>query len=171
MTDEMPTQPVRVEPVNPGPVRSRRTSRTRWVIAALVTAVVLATSAGGFMLLSAGAATSTLVGYVPPNSLAYLELRLDAPGDQRQNAANLLSHFPGFADQSTLNTKLDEALDQLVGRASGGRQNFTGTIKPWLGDSMAIVGTRVPTAGNAKTGLWLVSVKDRVGARGWAVLR
>ena len=165
------TQPVR------GMTTTRmRAARVRWAIAALVTIVVLAVSAGGFMILSAGAATSALVGYVPANSVAYLEVRLDAPGDQHQNAANLLSHFPGFADQSTLGTKLDQALDQLVGNVTSGRQTFTGSIKPWLGDSIAIVHTRLPGATAAsgtdaprqKNGLVLVSVSDPAAARAWA---
>jgi hypothetical protein len=139
-----------------------------------VTAAVLVVSTLGFMILSAGAATSALVGYVPANSIGYVEIRLDAPGDQRQNVANLLSHFPGFADQSTLGTKLDEALDQLIGNASGGRQTFTGNIKGWLGDSIAVVMTRIPAMTTAagtdhpKAGLVLVSVKDPAAARTWA---
>jgi hypothetical protein len=166
--DSSRVDPAPVQPVRAGPVRGRRGARARWLIASLVTFVVLAISFGGFVLLAAGAATSALVGWVPPNSLAYVELRLDAPGDQRQNAANLISHFPGFADQSTLNQKLDEALDQLVGQVTNGRQNFTGTIKPWLGDSMALVGTRLPTSKTDKAGLWLISVRDPAGAQGWA---
>src|SRR5207253_9704575 len=122
----------------------RRGSRIRWAIAALVTIAVLATSIGGFMLLSAGAATSALVGYVPAGSYGYLEIRLDTPGDQHQNAANLLSHFPGFADQASLGAKMDQALDELVGRLSSGQQTFTGNIKGWLGDSVALATTRLP---------------------------
>jgi hypothetical protein len=166
-----PTPTARVRPT----VRANPAgSRFRWVVASVVTAAVLVVSTLGFMILSAGAATSALVGYVPANSVGYVELRLDAPGDQRQNAANLLSHFPGFADQSTLGTKLDEALDQLVGNLSGGRQTFTGNIKAWLGDSIAVVMTRIPPmtaaarAQHAKSGLVLVSVKDPAAARTWA---
>ncbi len=169
----VPTQPVRAMTQAHAP----RGSRARWAIASLVTALVLVISTAGFVMLSAGAATSTLVDYVPVGSIAYLEVRLDAPGDQRQNAANLLAHFPGFADQSTLGTKLDEALDELVGRASGGTQTFTGNIRGWLGDSLALVMTHLPahpTAGMSaatlrpKSGLMLVSVRDPAAARAWA---
>jgi hypothetical protein len=168
-TAATPTAPVRPT------VRARSGgNRFRWLVASVVTAAVLVVSTLGFMILSAGAATSALVGYVPANSVGYVELRLDAPGDQRQNAANLLSHFPGFADQSTLGTKLDEALDQLVGNLSGGRQTFTGNVKAWLGDSIAVVMTRIPPmtaaarAQHARSGLVLVSVKDPAAARAWA---
>ncbi len=174
-----PTPPVATERVRGATTsRNRTAARTRWAIASLVTIVVLLTSAAGFMILSAGAAASALVGYVPAGSVGYLEIRLDAPGDQRQNSANLLSHFPGFADQSTLGRKLDEALDQLVGGASNERQTFTGNIKAWLGDSVALVTTRIPAITSASTavaavrrprsGLLLISVKDPVAARSWA---
>jgi hypothetical protein len=185
---EEPSQPITATPTQAvrGSTRSRpRTaSRFRWAVAAFVTLIVLAASAGGFAILSAGAATSALVGYVPADSVGYLELRLDAPGDQRQNAANLLSHFPGFADQSTLGTKLDEALDQLIGDASAGKQSFTGNVKGWLGDSVALVMTRLTPMGaapatggsgatpgdgtRARAGLLLVSVTDPAAARTWA---
>lgn len=149
-------------------------NRFRWAVASVVTIAVLVVSTLGFMILTAGAATSGLVGYVPAGAVGYLEIRLDAPGDQRQNAANLLSHFPGFADQSTLGTKMDEALDQLVRNATGGRQTFTGDIKGWLGDSLAVVLTRLPpmaaTGDHPKAGLVMVGVKDPAAARAWADL-
>ena len=169
----VPTEPVRAMTQ----ARAPRGSRTRWAIASLVTALVLVTSTAGFVMLSAGAATSTLVGYVPAGSVGYLEVRLDAPGDQRQNAANLLSHFPGFADQSTLGMKLDEALDQVVGRASGGTQTFTGNVRGWLGDSLAVAMTHLPAhamtgtsaaAPRSRSGLLLVSVRDAAAAGAWA---
>ena len=165
----LPTEPVRAMTQ----ARAPRGSRARWAIAFLVTGLVLVTSTAGFVMLSAGAATSTLVGYVPAGSVGYLEVRLDAPGDQRQNAANLLSQFPGFADQSTLGMKLDEALDQLVGRASGGTQTFTGNVRGWLGDSLAVAMTHLPALAMTGTprqqsGLLLVSVRDAAAAAAWA---
>jgi hypothetical protein len=182
--------PALTDPADPTPSpgrsgRSRR-ARRRWAIALLVTILTLLASAAGLAILSAGAATSALVGYVPAGSVAYLEVRLDAPGDQHQNAANLLSHFPGFADQSNLGTKMDEALDQLIGDATNGSQSFTGSLKGWLGDSLAVVVTRLPdlsastgsgsspaaavasVAAMPKNALLLVAVKDPAKARDWA---
>ena len=137
-------------------------------MAGLVTLLVLTATAGAFALLAAGAPTSNLVGYVPANSIAYAELRLDAPGDQRQQAANFLSHFPGFADQASLSTKLDEALDQLVGQATSGKQTFTGDLKLWLGDALAVAAPRAPSSAKDKAGLVIVSTKDAAAANAWA---
>src|SRR6476646_1599330 len=90
MADTLPTftpaVAVPVQPVTPTVVKGRP-HRTRWLVAGLVTLLVVA-SAGAFALLAAGAPTSNLVGYVPSSSIGYVEFRLDAPGDQRQKAAN-----------------------------------------------------------------------------------
>lgn len=157
-------------------VRPRRGPRARWIVVALVTAVTIVASTAGLVALSVATPASALVRHVPAGTVGYLELRLDAPGDQSQQAADLLAHFPGFADQSSLGTKLDQALDQLVGQVSNGSQTFTGDLKNWLGDTVAVAVTRLPAAGTAGTGvgpsaeagLLLVSVKDPAAARAWA---
>ena len=86
-----------------------------------------------------------------PAAYVYAEARLDLPGDQRQRLANFLSHFPGFDDQAIFDQKIDEALDRLMGEGSKGEVTYTRDIKPWLGDSIALVGTGLP-AGHQVTG-------------------
>ena len=73
---------------------------------------------------------------MPTDSVAYGELRLDLPGDQRQNVGAFLSKFPGFADQAALDTKLDEVLDRLVGEGSQNKQSYTKDVKPWFGGQL-----------------------------------
>ena len=48
----------------------------------------------------ASSSTSTVLGYVPANTIVYGEVRLDLPGDQRRAVGEFLSKFPGFADQA-----------------------------------------------------------------------
>lgn len=161
-----------VSPVTTGPVVSRRqTSGLRWGIALLITAAVLGIASVGLVLLSGSAATSTLVSYVPPETYGYLEIRLDAPGDQRQNVANVLAKFPGFADQATLGTKLDEALDQLLSRSAPSAGTFSRDIRPWLGDSIAFAATHLPDptamSDPGGAGLLLVATKDPEAARNY----
>ncbi|HVA87059.1 MAG TPA: DUF3352 domain-containing protein [Candidatus Saccharimonadales bacterium] len=157
-----PVVPTR-RPASPG-------STTRWGIALVITALVVGIASAGFFILSSGAATSNLVDYVPINSVGYFEVRLDAPGDQRQNAANVLSHFPGFLDQSDLGLKIDEALDQAIGGVTANKDNYTTQIKPWLGDAMAVALSPPPTAGTTMRpgGLYLVATKDPRAAGAWA---
>ncbi len=169
-TVEPPIVPVPTAPPNPAePVARRRSSGLRWGIALIVTALVVGVGAAAVFVLSAGATTSSLLRYVPADSVAYFEVRLDAPGDQHQNAANVLSKFPGFADQANLGTKIDQALDQAFGRVGDGKQTYTGDIKPWLGNAMALAVTRLPaTMTGSPGGVWLVQVKDASAAQAWA---
>ena len=98
------------------------------------------------------------------------------PGDQRQAAGAFLSKFPGFADQAALDTKLDEALDQLIGKASDGKQSFTKDIKPWFDGEFAFAVGPLPkdalsggtsaAAADARA-LMLLSVKDQAAASAW----
>ena len=114
----IPTAPVAADaapPPVPTAAAPRRSRRARWAVAALVVALVVGASAAVTLALTGSSPNASILGYVPGDSLAYAEVRLDLPGDQRQQVAAFLSKFPGFADQAALDTKIGETLDQLVG--------------------------------------------------------
>src|SRR4051812_11141773 len=165
MTERDPGQPVDNDatvvwsppPANPGSEvapapttavaveRPGGASRLRWVIALLVTALVVGVAVAGFVLLAGQTAPSKLLGYVPADSVVYGEVRLDLPGDQRQKLGEFLSKFPGFADQSTLDAKLDEALDKLIRGSTKDSQDYTTKIKPWFGGEIGFSVGKLPT--------------------------
>jgi uncharacterized protein DUF3352 len=158
------------------PDPASRGARRRWTIAVGIVAVVVVASAFAFSLFTGRAANAVVLGYVPEDSIMYGEVRMDLPGDQRANVGAFLSKFPGFADQSTLETKIDEVLDRLIGDASGGTQTFSGDVKPWFGGQLAFslgalpdpgVVTTDPTVMGDSRFLVLVSVKDEALARTW----
>lgn len=146
MTDDA-TRPIETPPVEPAPesdpaitapaaapavsAQPSGGGRARWVAAGLV-AVVAIVAMVGAVLLFGQQSTPVALQYIPGDAVAVAELRLDLPGDQMQHLGNLLAHFPGFADQSTLTTKLDEALAKLVeaGRDTG--LDYQADVKPWL---------------------------------------
>ena len=153
-----------------------RPARRRWLIAGSATALVAVLSAVALMTLTGAAPPATVMGYVPPNSVMYGEVRLDLPGDQRQQVGAFLSRFPGFADQAALETKLDEVLDRIVGEASANEQTFTRDIKPWFDGQVAFAMGPLPEASTsddpaamaaASRGLVLISIKDPALARAW----
>ena len=90
-----------------------RQSRARWLAAGVLIAIVVGVTGLATLVLTSSQTTSAVLGYVPTDSVAYGEVRLDLPGDQRQEVGEFLSKFPGFADQAALETKLDEVLDRL----------------------------------------------------------
>ena len=186
--NESPTYPT-PQPYEPGvawapavpvtPARTpRRSGRLRWAAAIAVVAVVLGASAAVAALITNSASQATVLGYVPPGTIVYGEVRLDLPGDQRRATGEFLSKFPGFKDQAALDTKLDEVLDELVKKASDGDQTYTADIKPWFDGEVAFSLGPLPPPGSlmkkpdsssleAFRALALLSIKDAAAAQAW----
>lgn len=151
----------------PAPVVPSRPSRRRWALALLVTGLVVALTAGLLVLVSSGGAASRLAGWVPADTYAYAEVRLEPPGDQGRQAIDFLARFPGFADRAQLDAKLTDLLDRLVGEASAGRTSYS-AVKPWLGDALALaVSGPPPVAGQAAPSLLVATTRDPAAARQW----
>jgi hypothetical protein len=93
-------------------------------------------------------AAPSALQYIPGDAAVVAELRLDLPGDQMQRLGTLLAHFPGFADQSTLTAKLDEALDKLVKSGGSTSVSYPTDVKPWL-SGPAFVGVFNLSSGTA----------------------
>lgn len=159
----------------PAQSASSRSGRGRWLAAGVLIAIVVALTGMATFALTSTKATSVVLGYVPTDSVAYGELRLDLPGDQRQNVGAFLSKFPGFADQAALDTKLDEVLDRIVGQGSQNKQTYTKDIKPWFSGQMGFAmgpiqvgsGSGASPAMPDERALVLLSVKDAALASSW----
>jgi hypothetical protein len=157
---------------NAGP----RRGRLRWAAAIAVVALVIGTSVAVAGLIAGRSSESTVLGYVPVETVVYGEVRLDLPGDQRRAVGEFLSKFPGFADQAALDSKLDEVLDEIVSGATDGTQSYSANIKPWFDGELAMsVGPLPPTSsvlgGKASMedarALALMSIKDAAAATAW----
>jgi hypothetical protein len=162
---------------------SRSRNGLRWGLALVGILVVIGASLLIVSLAGGRPTPSIALGYMPPTTAQYTEVRLDLPGDQRQKLAAFLANFPSFKDQTQLEPKLDEIFDRIVGGASDGKQTWTKDIKPWFGGQIAI-GTGVPdpaAAGSAaaspavlapamaqaNNALFVVTVSDRAKAVAW----
>jgi hypothetical protein len=120
---------------------SPRSRRFRWGVAgAIVAIVVLATSAGAFVLSGASGAKSLTAAMAPKSSVFFMEVRTDLPGDQRTKLADFMSHFPGFADRSQFDNALDEIFNKLTGAVSPDLQ-YTSAFKPWMEGEVSIAVT------------------------------
>ncbi len=172
--------PIATTPVGVGAadvaVPTPKRSRVRWLAALGIVTLVVAASAAAALLLTGSSPAATVVGYVPADSIVYGEVRLDLPGDQRRQVGEFLSKFPGFADQASLETKVDEVLDRLVSDVSAGEQTYSADIKPWFDGELAFAVGPLPGAGAlsdparataASRGLLLLSIKDEGLARAW----
>ncbi len=152
---------------------SKRGFGVRWAIALVGLAVVIAATAGILVLASGRPSTSIAIGYMPPDTISYAEYRLDFPGDQRQKLASFLSSFPGFDDQAALDTKVREAIDQIVGYATEGKQVYSRDIEPWFGGTIAMGAGPMPGFQETTTmsafgnQLFVVTIKDATRAADW----
>ena len=132
----------------PVPPRSGASGR-RWLIAFGVAGLVLGVTAIALLLLGSRS-TPEALRYIPTNMPVVAELRVDLPGDQLQKVGNLLAHFPGFKDQSTLTSKLDEALARITTQASSGSASYATDVKPWLAGPL-FVGAQVSSTASSST--------------------
>ena len=136
-------------PLSASATAAASASRSRWLIAGGVAVVAIAAVIAGVMVLGSRPSPEAL-RYIPADSVVVGELRLDLPGDQLEKVGNLLAHFPGFKDQSSLPQKLDEALGRLVQSATSGGADYQADVKPWLAGPL-FFGVR-PTTDGAQTG-------------------
>jgi len=142
--------PPATAPAAPAAVKpSAGASGRRWLIAFGVAGLVLGVTAIAIILLG-GRSSPEALRYIPATMPVVAEVRVDLPGDQLQKVGNLLAHFPGFKDQSTLTTKLDEALARITTQASSGSASYATDVKPWLAGPL-FVGVAVPSSSISST--------------------
>ena len=127
------TTPAGSEPA--APAAGRPKGLVRWGVALLGVALLVGAVSVAAAFLAAGAATSVVQGWLPNDTVAYLELRADLPGDQRAKMGDILAKFPGFADQASLDAKIDEALDRILEQSG---VDWTTDVKPWLGGEVGL---------------------------------
>jgi hypothetical protein len=156
------------------PEARRGRSKLRWGLALVAVLVVVVASVVVVSLAGGKPATSTALGYMSADTMVYEEIRLDLPGDQRTKLATFLKPFPGFADQSQIDVKLDELLDKLVKAGTSDKETWTTDIKPWFGGQLAAgAAVPAPTSGGATMtssmngSLVVATVTDRAKAIAW----
>lgn len=153
---------------NQGQAPAGRSGRARWLIGGTVAVLAVAGAIAAAVILGAKPLPEAF-RYLPADSVVVIELRPDLPGDQKQHLGNLLAHFPGFADQSSLEAKLDETFGRLVSRASGGSVDYTTRIKPLLAGPMvmaigndALAAMSTGSAADAARGLFVATTTGTV---------
>jgi hypothetical protein len=194
MTDQEPTQvyqpptvepsappPAAAEPPPPAPVATAPLesaskgarpgrSKLKWLVAGIVVLLVAGTAAGATLLLTSDSGDPAVLAYAPADSVAYAELRLDLPGSQSAELAEIMKSFPGFEDQAAFPIKLSEALDLLVGQATDGQQSYKSDIEPWFGGQIGVSAGPLPATADpaAARAVVLLSVEDAAKATAWA---
>ena len=165
------------EPAVSRPPAARPTGLVRWGVALITLAIMVGVVSVAVAILAAGGGASSVQGWLPKDTIAYLEARADLPGDQRARMGDLLATFPGFADQASNDAKIDEAFDRLLAESG---VSWSGDLKPWVGGEVGLAVTEAvldlaslaqsggtPTAMPEDGFVLLVAVKDGAAAKAW----
>jgi len=132
------------------------------LVIALVTLVTLTGAAflAGYLLLFS-ASIDRAAALAPATTAVYVNVYLQPSAGQQMNLDELIGRLPGFADAATLDEKVDQAVQNLLG---GTGIDYREQVKPWLGNQVAIAGW--PAAGypTVVTSVVIAEVKDRVAA-------
>src|SRR5665811_1200644 len=141
-----------VHPVSVSP----RSKRLRWGIA------------GAFALSGAAGSKSLTASLAPKNSVAFLEVRTDLPGDQHARLADFMSHFPGFKDRAQFDNALDEVLNKLTSQVSPDLR-YSSAFKPWMEGEVSIAVTDISSVvSQSPPGVVAIfALKDRAAAETW----
>ena len=108
------------------------------LVIALVALIGLtaATFVVGYLFLFS-ASTDRAAALAPANSAFYINIYLQPSTGQQMNLSGLIGRLPGFADDATLDEKVDQVVQNLL---SGSGIDYRAQVKPWLGNQVAIAG-------------------------------
>jgi Protein of unknown function (DUF3352) len=145
--------------------------RPRWLLPVMAALVLLVTvSIVGVWALSGALTDSTLdpartgYAYVPASATVVAEVRLDLPAGQKEQLGTFLSRFPGFDDASTVETKLVDALDDVVRSATQGQGNYKDDVQSFFSDWVVAAVSVHGATPNQTSPLVLFGVSDRASA-------
>lgn len=111
-------------------------------------------------LLLFSASTDRAATLAPAQTAAYVNVYLQPSTGQQMNLSGLIGRLPGFADEATLDEKVDQVVQNLL---VGSGIDYRQQVKPWLGNQVAIALWPGDDAAEA-TGALIAEVKDRAAA-------
>jgi hypothetical protein len=132
------------------------------LVIALVTLIGLtgAFVVGAFLVLG-GASTGRAASLAPATTAAYVNVYLQPSAGQQMNLAELIGRLPGFADDASLDEKIDQVAQNLLG---GTGIDYRTDLKPWIGSQVALAAW--PTDGDEPRGVVVIAeVRDAVAAQ------
>src|SRR5688500_15065504 len=131
------------------------------LVIALVTLIGLSGAAflAGYLLLFS-ASTDRAAALAPANSAFYVNIYLQPSTGQQMNLGGLIGRLPGFADEASLDDKVDQVVQNLLGATDLGL-DYEEQVKPWLGNQVAIASWPSEADAVEPTAVLIAEVKDR----------
>ena len=133
------------------------------LVIALVTLIGLTGAAvvAAYVFLFSGGADRA-AALAPANSAFYVNVFLQPSTGQQMNLSGLIGRLPGFADEASLDDKVDQIVQNLL---SGTGIDYRTQVKPWLGDQVAIAGRPGNADPTQAETVVIAEVKDPDAAR------
>ncbi len=131
------------------------------LVIALVTLLGLSGAAflAGYLLLFS-ASTDRAAALAPARSAFYVNVYLQPSTGQQMNLGDLIGRLPGFADEASLDDKVDQVVQNLLGATDLGL-DYEEQVKPWLGNQLAIASWPSEVDVAEPTAVLIAEVKDR----------
>jgi hypothetical protein len=126
----------------------------------LLGVAAVAVVAGYLFLFSA--AVDRAAALAPANTAFYVNVYLQPSTGQQMNLSELIGRLPGFADDASLDEKVDQVVQNLL---SGTGIDYREQVKPWLGDQVALAGWPGEDGVTEAEPVVIAEVKDPDAAR------
>lgn len=128
------------------------------LVIALTTLLTLTAGAylAGYVLLFSGS-TDRAASLVPADAAVYVNAYLQPSAGQQANLSDLIGRLPGFADEATLDDKVDQIVQNVV---AGTGLDYRTDLKPWLGDQVAAAAWPSAEDATVQRTVVIVDVKD-----------
>lgn len=132
------------------------------LVIALVTLLGLTAAAfvaGYLFLFSASSDRAAMLA--PANSAFYVNVYLQPSTGQQMNLSGLIGRLPGFADEASLDEKVDQVVQNLL---IGSGVDYRSQVKPWLGSQVAVAGWPASEDPTRSEAVVIAEVRDREAA-------
>lgn len=115
----------------------------------------------GSYLLLFSAGSDRAASLAPADTAVYVNVWLQPSTGQQMRLADLIGRFPGFADDATLDEKVDQIVQNLLAETG---INYRADLKPWLGNQVAVAVWFPDGDPEQQQAVAIVAVKDRAAA-------
>lgn len=132
------------------------------LVIALVTLLGLtgAFVVGTFLFLS-GASTDRAASMAPASTAAYVNVYLQPSAGQQMHLGELIGRLPGFADDASLDDKIDQVAQNLLGETG---LDYAADVKPWIGSQIALAAWPDAEAEAGSRAIVIADVRDHAAA-------
>jgi len=120
-----------------------------------------ATYLAGYLFLFSGS-TDRAAGLAPASTAAYVTVYLEPSAGQQMNLVGLIGRLPGFADEASIDQKIDEVAQNLLANTG---IDYRTDLKPWLGDQVSAAAWFTDDSAAVQQAVLIFAARDPAAAQ------